>query len=463
MGEPWRACFHARSQNKELVVRNPAFPVSLLCTLMLSAPLALADDTQPPPQVVVLKAAHLFDSVSGKLTDNGMVIVDGDKIQAVGSDLQVPRGARVIDLGNATLMPGMIDAHVHLDGQFEENWYKGFYQNATRSPAEKALYGSMYAKETLEAGFTSVRDVGSTDFIAAALSHAIDAGAIEGPRMIFSNYAIGSTGGHADDQDLPPNVAAPFGPIEGVCNGPEECRAAVRYQMKYGATVIKFMPSGGVLSLSDPVDVPELTQDEMNAIIGEAHTWHRKVAAHCHGDLAAKMAIKAGVDSIEHGTFLQDDTLKSMKDNGVYLVPTLYASYWVGQKADTYPPAIRAKALAAAKQSQIMFQHAVKIGVPIAFGTDSAVEPHGLDAQEFWLMTKNGMSPADALMAATAKAADLLYGSRTDKSVKPPVGTLEAGKFADIVALPGNPLNDIHATEHPVFVMKGGVIYVGGK
>jgi len=444
-------------------VRNPAFPVSLLCTLMLCAPLAQAVDNQAPPQVVVLKAAHLFDSVSGKLTDNGMVVVDGDKIQAVGSDLKIPQGARVIDLGDATLMPGMIDSHVHLDGQFEENWYKGFYQNLMRMPAEQALYGAHYAKLTLEAGFTSVRDVGSTDYVAAGLRNAIDAGVIEGPRMIVSNYAIGSTGGHADGQDLPPTVAPPYGPVQGVCNGPEECRAAVRYQMKYGATVIKFMPSGGVLSLTDPVDVPELTQAEMDAIVSEAHTWHRKVAAHCHGDQAAKMAIQAGVDSIEHGTFLKDDTLKMMKDKGVYLVPTLYASYWVGGKADTYPPAIRAKALAAAAQSQQMFQHAVKLGVPIAFGTDSAVEPHGLDAQEFWLMTKNGMSPADALMAATARAADLLYGDRNDKSVKPPVGTLEAGKYADIVALPGNPLNDIHATEHPVFVMKGGVIYVGGK
>ncbi|HEV2331676.1 MAG TPA: amidohydrolase family protein [Gammaproteobacteria bacterium] len=444
-------------------MRKVAFLASLLSMLLAGAPFAQADDAQSGPQVTVLKAAHLFDSVSGKLVDGGMVVVDGDKIRAVGTDLEVPAGARVIDLGDATLMPGMIDAHVHLDGQFEENWYKGFYQDQTRSPAEQALYASKYAKQTLDAGFTSVRDVGSVDYIAAALSHAIDAGVIPGPRMIFSNYAIGSTGGHADGQDLPPNVAPPYGPVQGVCNGPEECRAAVRYQMKYGATVIKFMPSGGVLSLSDPVDVPELTQAEMDAIISEAHAWHRKVAAHCHGDLAAKMAIQAGVDSIEHGTFLQDDTLRQMKEKGVYLVPTLYASYWVGQKADTYPPAIRAKALAAAAQSQIMFQHAVKIGVPIAFGTDSAVEPHGLDAQEFWLMVKNGMTPAEALMAATAKAADLLYGNRTDKSVKPPVGTLEPGKFADIVALPGNPLKDIHATEHPVFVMKGGVIYVGGK
>jgi imidazolonepropionase-like amidohydrolase len=425
--------------------------------------LALADTSTPASPVVVLKAAHIFDSVSGKLADHGVVVVQDGKILAVGADSAIPAGARVIDLGDATLMPGMIDSHVHLDSQFETNWYKGFYQGQTRSPAEQALYGAHYAKLTLDAGFTSVRDVGSSNYSAAALSHAIDAGVIEGPRMIFSNYPIGSTGGHADGQDLPPNVAPPYGPEQGVCNGPEECRAAVRYQMKYGATVIKFMPSGGVLSLSDPVDVPELTQDEMNAIVGEAHTWHRKVAAHCHGDLAAKMAIQAGTDSIEHGTFLTDDTLKMMKDKGVYLVPTLYASYWVGQTADTYPPAIREKALKAAAQSQIMFQHAVKLGVPIAFGTDSAVEPHGQDAQEFWLMVKNGMSPADALMAATAKAADLLYGNRADKSVKPPVGTLEPGKYADIVALPGDPLKDIHATEHPVFVMKGGVIYVGEK
>jgi len=444
-------------------VRYLPLAASLFCSSLALAPLVLADTSTPSSPVVVLKAAHIFDSVSGKLADHGVVVVQDGKILSVGTDSPIPSGAKVIDLGDATLMPGMIDSHVHLDGQFETNWYKGFYQGLTRSPAEQSLYGAHYAKLTLDAGFTSVRDVGSTDYIAAALSHAIDAGVIEGPRMIFSNYAIGSTGGHADGQDLPPNVAPPYGPEQGVCNGPEECRAAVRYQMKYGATVIKFMPSGGVLSLSDPVDVPELTQDEMNAIVGEAHTWHRKVAAHCHGDLAAKMAIQAGVDSIEHGTFLQDDTLKLMKDKGVYLVPTLYASYWVGQTADTYPPAIREKALKAAAQSQIMFQHAVKLGVPIAFGTDSAVEPHGQDAQEFWLMVKNGMSPADALMAATARAADLLYGNRTDKSVKPPVGTLETGKYADIVALPGDPLKDIHATEHPIFVMKGGVIYVGDK
>jgi imidazolonepropionase-like amidohydrolase len=216
------------------------------------------------------------------------------------------------------------------------------------------------------------------------------------------------------------------------------------------------MPSGGVLSLSDPVDVPELSQAEMDAIVSEAHAWHRKVAAHCHGDQAAKMAIQAGVDSIEHGTFLKDDTLELMKEKGVYLVPTLFAGYWVGQKADTFPPAIAVKARAAAAQMQTMFQHAVRIGVPVAFGTDSAVEPHGLDAKEFSLMVQDGMAPAAALEAATAKAADLL-------GIADQTGTLEPGKAADVVAVAGNPVADITATEHPVFVMKGGTIYVGGK
>ena len=437
---------------------RPFSAAALLVAALLLATSATADGAASASGVLALKAAHIFDSVSGKLADNGVVVVQDGKIIAVGGP--IPVGARVIDLGDATLMPGMIDSHVHLDDEFTENWYEGFYNGLTRTPPERALYAAKYARETLEAGFTSVRDVGSVDYIAAALRDAIDAGVTEGPRMVVSNYAIGSTGGHADAQDLPPNVAQPYGPERGVCNGPDECRAAVRYQMKAGATVIKFMPSGGVLSLKDPVDVPELTQAEMDAIVSEAHAWHRKVAAHCHGDLAAKMAIQAGVDSIEHGTFLKDDTLKLMKDKGVYLVPTLYAGYWVGSKASTYPPAVRAKALTAAAQMQIMFQHAVRIGVPIAFGTDSAVEPHGTDAFEFELMVKNGMSPADALMAATVRAADLVYGVRGDKSAKPEVGTLEKGELADIVALPGDPLQDIKATEHPIFVMKGGVIYV---
>jgi imidazolonepropionase-like amidohydrolase len=402
---------------------------------------------------ILLKAARLFDGVSGNLIERGAVFVEGGKIVAVGADLKEPAGAHVIDLGDSTLLPGFIDCHVHLSSEMLTNWYKGFYDEFLRFPAEQALYGSLFARRTLEAGFTTVRDVGDNDHIAASLRNAIKAGVIEGPRMLVANYPIGSTGGHADDSPFPPERVAPRTPLQGVANGSDECRAAVRYQIKYGADLIKFMPSGGVLSLSDPVDVPELTQEEMNAIVAEAHAWHRKVAAHCHGDLAARMAILAGVDSIEHGTFLSDDTMRQMKEKRVYLVPTIFAGYWVGQKADTYPPAIGEKARAAAAQIQLMFQRAVKIGVRVAFGTDAGVEPHGRNAEEFRLMVKNGMTPEDALLAGTSRAADLLGISEV-------TGSLAAGKSADLIGVAGNPLTDIETTKHPVFVMKEGKVFV---
>jgi imidazolonepropionase-like amidohydrolase len=405
-----------------------------------------------PP--IVLRAAHLFDSVSGKLVDHGVVVVSGTRIQAVGSDAKIPEGAKVIDLGDATLLPGLIDAHVHLSMESSPNWYHDWYDGIMRFPAEQALYGAHYAKATLEAGITTVRDVGSGDYISLGLRNAIKAGVIPGPRMLVSNYAIGSTGGHADQDPYPPQRIAVAGPLQGVCNGPAECRAAVRYQIKYGADVIKFMPSGGVLSLSDPVDAPELSQEEMNAIVSEAHAWGRKVAAHCHGDTAAKMAIAAGVDSIEHGSFLKDDTLQEMKKKHVYLVATLFAGAWVGEHADEFPPAIAVKARAAAAQAQTMFQHAAKIGVPLAMGTDAGVEPHGLNGREFSLMTKNGLPPAQALMAGTANGADLL-------GVAGETGTLAVGKSADIIAVAGNPLDNMKTVEHPVLVMKEGTVYVG--
>jgi imidazolonepropionase-like amidohydrolase len=413
-------------------------------------------DNAPAARPMVLKAAHLFDSVSGKLSEHGVVVVAGGKIVAVGGDAAIPANAEVIDLGDATLLPGFIDAHVHLSDQASPNWYRDFFEGTMRFPAEQALYGAHYAKATLEAGITTVRDLGSEDYVALGLRNAIDAGMIPGPRMLVANYAIGATGGHADQAPEPPQHRAVAGPLQGVCNGAEECRAAVRYQIKFGANVIKFMPSGGVLSLSDPVDNPQLTQEEMNAIVAEAHNWGRKVAAHCHGDRAAKMAIAAGVDSIEHGSFLKDDTLAEMKKKHVYLVATLFAGAWVGEHLDTFPPVIAAKARAAAAQSQQMFQHAVKIGVPFAMGTDAGVEPHGLNAREFALMTKNGLSPEQALMAGTANGADLL-------GLADQIGTLAAGKSADIVAVAGNPLTDMKTTEHPLFVMKQGTVYVGAR
>ena len=423
---------------------------------MIFADAGLTDELPAAPRPIALKAAHIFDAVSGRLEEHGIVVVAGAKIQAVGSDAKIPENAKVIDLGDATLMPGFIDAHVHLWYEMGDKWYEDWYHEMMRFPAEQALYGAHYAKATLEAGVTTVRDLGSRDYVSLGLRNAINAGQIPGPRMLVANYEIGSTGGHADQDPVPPQRLAPAGPVQGIGNGPEECRAAVRYQIKFGADVIKFMPSGGVLSLSDPVDTPELTQEEMNAIVSEAHAWKRKAAAHCHGDLAAKMAIAAGVDSIEHGTFLQDDTLLEMKNKHIYLVPTLFALSWVGQKADTYPPIIAEKARTAANQSQNMFQHAVKIGVPIAMGTDAGVEPHGMNAREFSLMTAHGMAPAQALLAGTANGADLL-------GISDQTGTLQPGKSADIVAVNGNPLLHIETTEHPILVMKEGIIYLGGK
>jgi imidazolonepropionase-like amidohydrolase len=428
----------------------------LVALTVLAVSSASGAEAAGAPRPIVLKADHLFDSASGKLVDRGVVVVVGSKIQAVGSDAQIPADAQVIDLGDATLLPGFIDAHVHLQWASSNNWYSDFFDQLMRFPAEQALHGAHHAKVTLEAGVTTVRDVASNDYVAVGLRNAIKAGMIPGPRMLVSNYAIGSTAGHADQEPYPPQRIAPAGPIQGVCNGPEECRAAVRYQIKFGADLIKFMPSGGVLSLTDPVDNVQLTQDEMNAIVSEAHTWGRKVAAHCHGDRAAKMAIAAGVDSIEHGTFLQDDTLLEMKRKHVYLVPTMSASYWTSQKVDTYPPVIAAKVRAASAQHQQMLQHAVKLGAPIAMGTDAAVGPHGKNALEFSLMVKNGMTPAQALIAGTASGADLL-------GISDQAGTLQAGKSADVVAVAGDPLTDIQVTQHPILVMKEGVIYVGGK
>ena len=407
------------------------------------------------PRSVVLKAARLFDGTSDNVIRNATVIIEGNRITSIGG--AVPPNAQLIDLGDATLLPGFIDAHVHLTQEAGPNWYLDFFTVLMRQPAEQALLATTYARKTIEAGFTTVRNVGARDYVDVGLRNAINNGWVVGPRMLVSAYAISSTGGHGDNPPVPPARGVPqLGPIEGVCNGTGECRAAVRYQIKYGADVIKFMPSGGVLSLADPVDAPELSQEEMNAIVEEAHHWGRKVAAHCHGDAAARMAVQAGVDSIEHGSFMKPETLAMMRDRGVYLVPTLLAGDWVMRQIDKYPPAIAAKGRAAVAARSDMFRNALKSGVKIAFGTDSAVSPHGLNALEFALMTGLGMSPAAALHSATSSAATLL-------GVEDRLGTLAAGKLADIIAVPGNPLDDIHQTEHVFFVMKDGQIVKNAK
>jgi len=424
--------------------------IASICIGLFAASMVSAADAP-----IALKAAYLFDSVSGQLTRNGTVIVQGEKISAVGS-AAVPAGARVIDLGDATLIAGFIDAHVHLDSEYQLDYYKGFYQKLFRFPGEQAHYAALYAQRTLRAGFTTVRNVGADDFLDIGLRNAIDAGVSEGPAMLAAGHAIGSTGGHCDNSPFPPDRIKPRGPIEGVCNGADECREAVRYQLKWGADVIKICASGGVLSESDPVDVPQLTPAELSAIMSEAHAWKRKVAAHSHGDLSSRLAVEAGVDSIEHGSFLTEKTLQLMKQKGVYLVPTRLALYWTSKQIDTYPPAIADKARAAARSHGDMVKMALRIGVPIAFGTDSGVSPHGMNAKEFALLTELGMAPSAALLAGTRESAKLL-------GVESQVGTLESGKFADIVAVRGNVLEHIDATEHPILVMKHGAIVVQAK
>jgi imidazolonepropionase-like amidohydrolase len=426
---------------------------SVLAAVVASSgiPALTVAQTAAAPETIVLKAAHIFDATGTTLKDGGVVVVRGDRIVSVGGS--APAGARVIDLGDATLTPGFIDAHTHLTMQLEKNYYLMRYHDLMRFPAEQALYAALYARRTLEAGFTTVRNVGAQDFVDIGLRNAINAGVTEGPRMLTAAHGVGSPGGHFDEASFPPDRIRPEGPIEGICSGPEQCRLAVRYQMKWGADVIKIAASGGVLSEADPVDVPQLTLEEMKAIVSEAHAWRRKVAAHCHGDAAARLAIEAGVDSIEHGSFLTEDTLKLMKAKGVWLVPTRITVEYVLQQVEGYPPQIAAKARAAAAAHGNMLRTAIKLGVPIALGTDAAVYPHGMNGQEFGLYVKHGMSPAQALLSGTREDAKLL-------GIEADVGTLEAGKVADIVAVPGNVLTDIRATEHPVLVMHLGKIVV---
>jgi imidazolonepropionase-like amidohydrolase len=424
---------------------------------MKLAPLALSLCLAVPAfaqQVIALKAARLFDGTSDRVITNAVVVIDGTRIQSVGG--AIPAGAEVIDLGDVTLLPGFIDAHTHLTAEGGDNYYRDYFEGFMRHPAEQALLATVFARKTVEAGVTTVRDVGASDYVDVALRNAIASGTIPGPRMLVAVRAISATGGHGDGDAIPParNVPQP-GPIDGICNGADQCRAAVRFQIKYGADVIKAMPSGGVLSLNDPVENPQLTREEMEAIVDEAHQWGRKVAAHCHGDAAAKIAIAAGVDSIEHGTFLQPDTLALMREKGTYLVPTLLAGETVKGKLDSFPPSIVSKAKAAIASRDALFRNALKAGVKIAFGTDSGVSVHGVNAREFALMTSLGMSPAAALRT-TANSATLL--GMDDR-----LGTIAAGKLADIIAVPGNPLTDITATERVSFVMKEGKVVKRGR
>jgi imidazolonepropionase-like amidohydrolase len=418
---------------------------------------ALCAQTQKPEsKTIVLKAARLFDGKSASLVTPGLVIVADGKIVAAGTNATVPTGAEVIDLGDATLLPGFIDAHTHVTMMYTTDYKQAMLDGLQKSIPEQTLDAVENARVTLMAGFTTVRDVGSRHFIDVGLRNAIRNGKVPGPRMLVSVHAIGATGGHCDETGFRSGVfGKETGPEEGVANGPDEVRYAVRLAHKYGADIIKTCASGGVLSLADDVDTPQLTQEEMNALIDEAHALKRKVAAHAHGAEAAKRAIRAGVDSIEHGSFLDDEALDMMKQHGTYYVPTLMALQGLSEQmqAGMYiPPAIRVKAEQAMTSLHKTFQKALVKGVKIGLGTDAAVYPHGRNAEEFHQMVDLGMKPVDALRAGTSSGADLL--GLADK-----IGTLERGKLADVVAVPGNPVQDIRQTEHVFFVMKEGVVF----
>src|SRR6476659_3233243 len=418
----------------------------------------LAVSARGADEVIAVKAARIFDGKSSALLQNGVVVVEGDKIAYAGSNLPIPSSARVIDLGDATLCPGFMDAHTHLTEDFSDNYNEHRLQELDLSVSEHAIRATEFARVTIEAGFTTVRDLGSRfvashEFVDVALRNSINKRVIGGPRMLVATKGIGATGGHFDPtngfRDFLFGREADY--TDGIANGPDEIRKAVRFEVKNGADVIKAAVSGGVLSLTDEVDTPQLTPAEMTALVDETHRLRKKVAVHCHGDQAAKEAIEAGVDSIEHGSFLKPETLTLMKNKGTYLTPTLMATEWIMGKIDNYPPALQAKARAAGAARSDMFRNAVKMGIKISFGTDAAVYPHGQNAKEFRLMVDLGMTPIDALKSATANDADLL-------GIAQKVGTLEKGKLADIIAMPGDPTSDITETEHVSFVMKEGKI-----
>src|SRR3984893_17298558 len=405
----------------------------------------------------VLKAARMFDGKSNTVSTPGLVVVTDGKISGVGAKAPIPAGAETLDLGDATLLPGFIDAHTHLTSMYSDDWKQNLIDRLQKTIAEQALDASANARVTLMAGFTTVRDVGSHDYLDVGLRNAIREGVVPGPRMLVTVHALGSTGGHCDHGGgfRPGLFGRETDPLDGVINGPDQARYAVRLDHKYGADMIKVCATGGVLSLTDDVDTPQLTQEELNAIVDEAHALRRKTAAHAHGAEGAKRAIRAGIDSIEHGSFMEDDTLDMMKQRGTYLVPTLIAGESLREKMDKglyLPPAIAAKARAALAARSQMFQHAVAKGVKIGFGTDAAVYQHGRNAEEFHLMVDLGMKPVDALRSAALPDAELL-------GLQDKIGTLDAGKLADIVAVPGDPLENIRQTEKVFFVMKEGVIY----
>src|SRR5450631_3122348 len=425
-----------------------------IAAIAIAAGATAADAPAPTaPAVTALQCGHLIDTANGKMLGATTVVIEGGKIKEVVSGVQSPTGAKVIDLASQTCMPGLIDAHTHLTGETSRTGYiDKFHWNV----ADYAVRSTVYARRTLLAGFTTVRNLGDMANESVALRNAINAGIIPGPRMYTAGLGVGSSGGHADPTNsFRTDLAGDPGPTEGIINSVDDAVKAVRLHYKLGDDLIKIMPSGGVLDESTNGDNAQMTLEEIKAVVATAHDYGFAVAAHAHGAEAIRRAVIGGVDSIEHGTFMDADDMKLMVEHGTWYVPTIIAGDFVMRQAKVpgyYPPQVAAKAAAIGPLIQATAGRAYKAHVKIAFGTDAAVYPHGQNAHEFELMVEAGMPPMFTIQAATVSAAQLL---RHDKDL----GSVAAGKIADVVAVPGNPIDDISVMKRVSFVMKEGVVY----
>ena len=409
------------------------------------AGIAVCASFEAVAQQRVLRAARMLDVASGKMVQPAVVLTSGDKVAAINPKA-LPAGAEVIELGDATLLPGLIDAHVHLMDDPGTSWIR---QRAYETPALWALRAARNADRALTAGFTTVRDTGSTGFVDVAVGQATEAGWIKGPRVVPVGHYITTTGGHCDLTGFAPGILE-RGPEAGVADGPEEVRKAIRYQAKHGAKWIKMCATAGIFSFDRTVGAQQYSEAELRAGVEEAALHGIRVAAHAHGTDGIRAAVRAGVRSIEHGSILDDDTIKLMKQRGTWLVPQAY----IGQAIDpsTLEPAIRAKHDYINPIARRSLQKAIQAGLRIAFSTDGPL-PNNDPGREFGALVQHGMTPLQAIQAATIRGAELL--ELDDR------GHLAPGKLADIVAVPGNPIENIRTMENVVFVMKGGDVLKG--